>query len=113
MSNYREMWESIYGSPKPREKKTMPNEANRRNLKAQMDCLSDAHAEITKRAALINSRLLDADTRNNVKPGNGAISLKFAGRQFDTLLADLEQQERRVARVRAELEQIKQNLRVI
>jgi len=90
----------------------MPNEANRRNLKALMDILSDAHAELTQRAATINARLLDADTRNREAPGSGKTSLKFADHQLDRLLDGLLEQGERVLRIEEEIETIKDNLKI-
>lgn len=85
----------------------MPNEANRRNLKAQMDCLSDAHKELVDRAVKANNNLIladNGDTASNTR-------LNFADRQLAYLLEDLEAQRKRILRVAAEVEEIKKNLR--
>jgi hypothetical protein len=91
----------------------MPNESNRRNLKAQMDLLSDAHADITAQAAHCNTRIIVADEQNTAKPGHGSTSLKWAGRQLESLEALLEQQRLRVLRVAAEVKAIRENLKTI
>ena len=91
----------------------MPNESNRRNLKAQMDLLSDAHADITAQAAHCNARIIVADEQNVAKPGSGSTSLKWAARQLETLEELLDAQEDRLARVREEVEQIRKNLKTI
>lgn len=91
----------------------MPNESNRRNLKAQMDLLSDAHADITTQAAHANHRILYADERNVQKVDGGKLALKWAGRQLEILEDMLGAQEDRIARVREEVEQIRKNLKTV
>jgi len=88
----------------------MPNAANQRNLKAQFDCLSDAHAGLTNRAATANALIADVDSRNAEKPGSGAASRWWAARQLNMLEGDLTVQEKRIARVREEVVEIRNNL---
>lgn len=89
----------------------MPNEANRQNLKAQMDCLSATHLELTILAAKVNSLLLKADARNQTRLGSGDTDLQFASRSLERLIEDLYSQQKRCKRVRKEIEEIRDNLR--
>jgi len=68
----------------------MPNTANRRNLKALMDLLSDAHTDITAKANQANARLLEADnpSRGGGDDGTRAFSA------FDLKIADLRPEDR-------------------
>ena len=96
----------------------MPNTANRRNLKALMDLLSDAHADITATAAKVNARLVAADNPTKGKDEKGkrtfsAFDLKLADRGLGELLELLDAQQNRCQRVHEEIETIKKNLRVI
>lgn len=96
----------------------MPNTANRSTLKALMDLLSDAHADITARAITVNNHLLAADNPTKGKDEQdkrkfSEFELKWAGRGLDDLLQLLDAQQNRVQRVYEEIEQIKKNLKVI
>jgi hypothetical protein len=96
----------------------MPNTANRRNLKALMDMLSDGHADITAKAVKANERLMEADNPTKGKDEAGqrkfsGFALKGADRELGDLLELLNSQERRCVRVREEITEIKRNLKVI
>lgn|GEM_PF-5424250 len=85
----------------------MPNESNRRQLKALIDLLNDGHSEITMKAAKINALILESDT----DPDKGFAALKVVYSQFGLLLDGLRAQGRRVKRVRKEIEEIRNNLK--
>lgn len=84
----------------------MPNIRNRVNLKAQIDLLSDAHSDIAQEAARANKNLLLADEAGS------ETGLFFADSCLLRLEEDLEEQAARCLRVRAEIEQIRKNIRV-
>ena len=87
----------------------MPNTANRRNLKALMDLLSDSHAEITATATEVNTALIEAD-----QGGRGqSFKQPYANRRLDALTALLTAQSARALRVISEVEEIQKNIRVI
>lgn len=90
----------------------MMNEANRRNLKALMDLLSDNHKEITHQAAYANKLILKADELQANKL-NADTSMKWAGRHLDNLAELLEEQATRIYSVRDEILRIKKNLKTI
>lgn len=90
----------------------MPNTRNRLNLKAQIDLLSDGHQEIALKAVDANRVLVELDER--LAKGTGpSIFTRAADRHLNELGAYLEAQEERVRRIRAEIEQIRKNIRVI
>jgi hypothetical protein len=86
----------------------MPNEANRKHLKDLMDLLSDKHAELTERAASANKWIVKADEREEGR----AIPMRMAASQLTRLLQELDQHAQRVLRVREELEQVRENLKI-
>jgi hypothetical protein len=88
----------------------MPNTANRRNLKALMDLLSDSHCEITALAAEANACLVEAD---GVDGKRSEFKRKFADRRLESLLGQLAAHELRVRRITDEVTEIKKNIRVI
>ena len=89
----------------------MPNTRNRANLRGQIDLLADGHLTIVEAAAKINDRLVKADEKSE----NGlstSISIQWVSRLIGSLDADLLEQGLRIERVRAELETIRNNLRL-
>lgn len=91
----------------------MPNTRNRANLKAQLDLLSDAHQDIADLTSKINTLLIDADEVEESQSAKRAFCLKIADRRFSNLTDLLSAQADRVYRVRAEVEEIRKNLRTI
>lgn len=81
-----------------------PNDAARRHLKNQMDLLSDNHSEITNEAARINAFM--AEDRNALTRAS------MSKRSLTRLEESLVEQANRCLRVRAEIMQIKDNLKV-
>jgi hypothetical protein len=86
----------------------MKNEKNRKHLKDLMDLLSDKHAELTERAACANKWIVKADEREEGQ----AIPMRMAASQLTLLLQDLDQHALRVLRVREEIEQVRENLKI-
>ena len=91
------------------EVKQMPNTRNRKHLRAQMDLLADGHQVIMDRAAHINNRLLHAD--GEPKQHSNESQIRWISRNFERLKEALHAQEARLTRTRAELYEIKKNLR--
>jgi hypothetical protein len=83
---------------------TYENDTARRNLKNLMDLLSDSHSEITDKAARVNAFML--------KSGNEITRASMAQRSLAVLEEALDAHAARCIRVRDEIGQIKNNLKV-
>jgi hypothetical protein len=83
-------------------------ETPRRNLKNIMDLLSDGHTEVTQQASYANSALLTSETRKN----DNSLRIKAAARYLERAEEELLEQAARCERVRLEIIQIRNNLKV-
>jgi len=90
----------------------MPNTRNRQNVRALVAILSDAHAEIAATAVRVTTKLANADSRESARSGNGDIVRKWAAREFECLEDLVNEQAQRCHRMRQELIQIRNNIRV-
>lgn len=89
----------------------MPTTNNRKNLKAQIDLLSDEHQQITFKACQITNSLSLLEERIVAKSGASYAAQKTI-QYFIELDKYLESQEDRIPRVRAEIEQIRKNINI-
>jgi hypothetical protein len=82
------------------------NEANRQSLKAALEILNNAHAIITAEAAAANALLVKADETGNT------LAAKVARNRLESLAHLLEVHGDRCFRLQAEVEEIRQNIKI-